>query len=501
MVQAREADFSGATVLTLFPQNDNTVPLTFTAYSATVKAGFDDVAVDWDDGTVEHLVPAPNTRAVTLTHTYANRSARTVRIQNRLDTLKFSNASVSGTAIYTIGISATHTAARALTGVTTLGSNITNRSLSPGMFAHTSLATYPSAYSAPALSSTNANAKCVPFGCFYDCKKLANLDGIPAGLLAIDSYAFAHCSALTSVSGLSGSPGLHHIGFMAFGKCTSLTALTGLTVTMDPTPSNLFGGDLRAYELKEEMYPGGSDENKTYRMNIFMFPIASFAFYGCSSLTDLAGLALAPSKHVPPGAFQGCMSLSDVPASIKNAYYASAELRSNKSSEGHANEVSYTLYPLKALALAHPNGYYWPCGIYFSGDSILGPVYVDGAFSATGVTEFIGLNSTRRSKADGDTTPTKYRSIFGYREFANCPNVTTMTFVSPVDYLNFTANTFSNCPNLKDVRFPNFTKSQVQNDIWGVTSVDFVGYNASTYPFGLTRGCVITCSDGTLTVT
>lgn len=494
MVQTREVDFSGATVLTLFPQNDNTVPLTFTAYSATVKAGFDGVAVDWDDGTVERLVPVADTRSVTLTHTYANRATRTVRIQNRLDTLKFSNASVSGTGLYTVSISATHTAARALTGVTTLGSNITNRSLSPGMFAHTSIAAYPSAYSAPALSSTNANAKCVPFGCFYDCKKLADLGGIPSGLLAIDSYAFAHCSALTSVSGLSGSTGLHHIGFMAFGKCTSLAALTGITATMNPTPSNLFGGDLGTDAPMEEMYPGGGDTyKKLRRMNIFMFPIASFAFYGCSSLTDLAGLALAASQRVPPGTFQGCTALATVPDSIKNAYYADREYRTNYT-VANAYNVSYGLGPNNALSLGGDYDYHSSCGTYFSGDSILGAVYVDGAFSATGVTEFIGLNSIR------GTSPTTYRSAFGNREFANCPGVTTMTFVNPVEYLNFMGDTFSNCPNLKDVRFPNLTKSQVQNNVWRVTSPGYAGYNSSSYPFGLTGGCVITCSDGTLTV-
>lgn len=498
MSTVRELDFTGATALSLFYQGDSSSPLGFSVYRATVKPGFDDVAVDWGDGTVQRLVPDPESREVRLSHSYASRLPVTVRIQDRLDVLEFSHAEPGSVDEYSIGISSVHDSARALSGVLSLGSNVSSRKLSSGLFARTSISSYPSPYSAPPLSSKNQSAPCVPFGCFYDCPRLSSLGGIPSGLVAVDAYAFAHCTSLVSVSGLSGSPGLMHIGFMAFGRCTSLPSLDGISSTLNPTPSTLFGGNLGLSDLKAEMLPNPpSDENlmRIYRMNLFMFPVAPFAFYGCTSLTSLGGLELAMSQKVPMGAFQGCSSLSEVPDSIRNAYFADREYRNDNVGGKNYNRVAYGLAPNNALTTGGSYQYYISCGVEFRGDPVLGKTTIDGAFSGTAVTEFIGLDSVYDTYSS-----TKYRSAFGSHEFGDCPNVTSMTFPRQVSYLNFRGDTFSGCTNLKDVSFPNLTREQVQQSVWNVTGPNYGGYNSSSYPFGLPTGCVIHCSDGDITV-
>lgn len=496
MSMAREFDFTEATEFSLFYQGDSSSPLNFSIYRATVKPGFNDVAIDWGDGTIQKLVPDTSTRIVQISHSYSSRTPVTVRIQNRLDVLEFSHAEPRSAELYYLGISSPHTGARALSGITSLGSNVASHKLSPGLFARTSLSTYPSQYSAPPLSSKNSTALCIPFGCFYDCPRLANVDGLPVNIVAIDAYAFAHCTALSSVAGLSYSPTLMHIGFMAFGRCTSLSTLDGISSTLNPTPSNLFGGNLDLADLKAEMFPNPQynvELRRIYRMNLFMFPVAPLAFYGCTALTSLGRLALATSQCVPMGVFQGCSALAIVPDSIKNAYFADREYRSDFITGGNANMVAYGLRPVNALLAGSTTyQYYTSCGVLFSGDPILGQMYIYGAFSGTAVTEFIGLNSLR--------TTTAYRSAFGSREFGDCPNVASMTFSNQVNYLNFMEDTFAGCPNLKDVHFPYLTKDQVQNTIWRVTSPSYAGRNSSSYPFGLPSGCVIHCSDGDITV-
>ena len=501
MSLSREYDFSGATKLSLFYDGDITSPLDFSIYSVTVKDGFDSVAVDWGDGTVECLTPDPTTRKVQLIHSYSSREPRTVKIQNHLDSLVFSNISIDESRVYAyvIGVTDRFEGARALSAVLALGSNVTSRTLSPGLFARTSISSYPSVYSLPPLSSTNTLALCIPFGCFYDCPRLSNLDDLPSGLKAIDAYAFAHCTSLSSVAGLSGSPNLKHIGFMAFGKCTSLQTLTGLTATLHPTPSNLFGGNLGLPELMVEMFHcstiASSQVSLRYRMNLFMFPIAPLAFYGCTSLTDLAGLSVETDEHIPPGAFQGCSSLSVVPSSIKDAHFATLEYRKDASGANY-HAVAYGLPPANALSI-DTYAYYVGSGHdYGRFDPQMEMIRVNGAFSGTAVTEFIGLNSVRSVFGHNEI----YRSIFGSQEFADCPNVTSMVFSSSTTPLNFMGDTFSGCTNLKSVSFPNHTKSTIQNDVWKVTDVSFGGYNSSSYPFGLPSGCIIHCSDGDLTV-
>jgi len=494
MVRTREIDFEGATVLTMFPENDNTVPLTFTAYSATVKSGFDDVAVDWGDGTVQVLVPDASTRAVTLSHTYGSRTPVTVRIQNKLDTLLFSHAEPTIANEYFMNIES-HGGARALTGVSVLGSNVVKRILSPGLFANTSVSAYPTAYSAPQLSSAYATARCIPFGCFYNCPKLSDMTGFPSGLRAVDAYAFAHCTALTT-TGLSGSTQLQHIGYMAYGRCTSLTSAgVSSSATFNPSSANLFGGNIGSGTVRAEMFPNPSyntEKMRSFRMNMFLFPINTFSFYGCTSLTDISGFTIPSGQKIPPGAFQGCSSLSSVPTSMQEAYFADAETRDTYSA-GNSHSAAYRLMPNGASTsgMSGYYNYYTKCGFSVYGDSVLGSVTANGAFSGTAVTSFVGLDSKINSSA--------YRTMFGPKEFANCTHVTSMTF-SRAGYLNFGSDTFSGCTSLMNVTFTGRTKSDVQNTIWGVTSPEYAGYNRSTYPFGLPSGCVIHCSDGDLAV-
>lgn len=475
MMDVEEHDFSGATVLTVDPSKGRT----FSLYSAVPIAGVSRASVDWGDG-VSESIEVDSSGKIPLTHTYSGTAVRTVRIQNVLSSLHFSFSELHSAEPYVLKTAARHTGAEALTAVVSLGTNITNRTLSPGLFAGTSITAYPSIYGLPALSTTNASVLCIPLACFYECQYLSSLTGCPGGVVVIDAFAFYGCSSLESVQGLATTV-LKHVGFKAFCDCTALTSLSGINTALNPTPSNVFGGNIDATGLAEQMFPNppyNVSSMRAYRLNMFMYPLAPNAFEGCSNLTDISGLLVTSGARIPFAVFLNCSNLASIPSIYSSATFYRDQYQNEFSTVFHNSTMNIPPHTISSGTPASAYGYGYDAHTGY------------GPFSGTSVTTTIGLTNKFR------VIPDLY--------FANCTKITSVTLdrndTDYHKYYNIGVNTFSGCTALKTVSFPYFTKAEVQENIGRVTGRASGVYNRPSYAFGLPSGCVITCSDGTLTV-
>lgn len=465
MSDVREYDFTGATVLTANPQAG---AMSFTAFSATAKEGEDSVVVDWGDGTTEELTPAETTRAVALSHTYRQAGAVRIRISNALDSFYPSGAGGLSWSAFYCSTNNLHAGARPLTGIVSLGSNITNRTLSPALFANTSITGWPTLYDVPKLVAANSNSYVVPAACFKGCTALASVAGAPSSLRGIDSEAFSGCTALASLSGFSGCTNLCYVGSGAFAGCTSLTTLEGLPAfNGDPWTgllrgASLYNGLLYATSLVEEL---GSYQ----RVNQVCMRLGANAFNGCSSLASLGNFSLPSSTRLTPGAFSNCPLLTSTTGIPDHLWYSA--VRNDLADSPYKARTSYAYYI--------PERYYLPSDRRVSDEYALNS---GSAFSGSGITSVGGA-------ADDGTI------LAG--EFANCLGLTDIT-ISNAKAIG--SGAFSGCSNLMTVRFDGVPKDKVRNSIYGVYGSGYLGIGGSTWPFGLPSGCQVVCSDGTLTV-
>lgn len=465
MSDVREYDFTGATVLTVRPRGG---AMSFTAFSATVKEGESSVMVDWGDGTAEALEPSGSAREVTLSHTYKNAGEMRIRIQNVLDSFYPSGVGDLLWSAFHCSTDNLHTGARPLTGIVTLGSNIANRTLSPALFANTSITGWPVLYDVPKLVAANTNSYVVPAACFTGCTELSSVTGAPSSLRGIDSEAFSGCTSLANLSGFSGCSNLCYIGSGAFSGCTSLATLDGLpALNGDPWTVLLRGvsysGDLAyATALIEEL---GSYR----RVNQVCMRLGASAFKGCSSLASLGSFSLPSSARLTPYAFADCPRLTGTSGIPDHLWYLA--VRSDFSADPYKARTSYAYYV--------PEMYYLPSGTYVFNEYALN---TGSAFSGSGITS-VGSADDNGMILQG--------------EFGGCLGLVDITIP---DAKSIGAGAFSGCSNLKTVRFPGVTMDNVRYGIFGVYGYGYTGFGGSTWPFGLPSGCQVVCSDGTLTV-
>lgn len=469
-------DFSGATELQL-----DTVEYgdTVSFYRAVVAPGVRFVGVDWSDGNdhgitydnprVEILYPDEN-GVVELSHTYAKYTRKpVVKITDGLSELRFSGVTLRSVGRYSVEV-VPFTGASKLESVDRIGSKV-NKTLAPGLFANTGIKYMPAGYSLPSVSSRKS-APCIPLACFVNCSSLASTVNMPSGAVAIDALAFSGCSSLASLSGLSSSPGIVHIGYAAFRGCTSLASLSGLSCTLAYDSYNtLFGQWTNMDAVLEEMHPGAT---KGYRVDQFMFALGYDAFNGCTSLADISSLNVS-SGWLLRGTFSGCSKLANIPSGILARSVGDDYT-------GWTEGSSYYLYP---------GGYrYHGISRHVKADD----VYQDWLGNA-------GRGAYERWDSGGVFDGTAVASLPYSRrivlagEFANCTKLTSVVFSSAVERV--AGNAFSGCAALMSVTFQGKTMAQVRSLAYPSTGTTY--YNRA-FPFGLPSGCVITCSDGTITV-
>lgn len=479
---AADVDFTGATVLRLSGMRRVGESFTVEFYEAKIAPGSRFAVVDWGVG-YEHrrfeiVFPGEDGR-VPLSHVYPGDiidDQVTVRITDDLSELRFSGAEirppVNTSDKYSVGeldvkIVNEFTGASKLREVVNVGAKV-NRVLARGMFANTGITAIPSGYALPSLTSRKT-APCVPLACFMNCTSLSSLDNLPPGAVAIDALAFSGCTSLAGLSGLSSSPGLVHIGYAAFRGCTSLASLSGLSCTLTAYAyETLFGPWTDMDGVLAELYPGVSADYKYgYRVDQFMFPLGSEAFRGCTKLTDISQLHVS-GGFLLVGTFSGCSRLASVPTEISSMDLGFDTTHWTTGSSWFVVPGGYRYFnhrmPVKPADQVSNNRYLR----WFSG----------GVFDGTAITDL----------------PYK-RTVILDKEFAGCTSLTSITLADGVDRVG--ADSFSGCTALAAVTFPGRTMEQVRNMFYPTTGTS---YWKEAYPFGLKSGCVITCSDGTITV-
>lgn len=163
------------------------------------------------------------------------------------------------------------------------------------------------------LQSVNIPAGVTSIGneVFYYCRKLENVE-LPDGLVTIGEFAFSYCDALTHIDV---PQSVTSIGKYAFSYCDEL-----VTVTL---PDSLEQEEFVAFEscdkLQSVVIPegvttvggfGDCAELSSVQMPLSVTVLDSYAFNGCTSLTDASFVSQMTS--IGYRAFEGCASIAEI---------------------------------------------------------------------------------------------------------------------------------------------------------------------------------------------
>ena len=270
---------------------------------------------------------------------------------------------------------------------------------------------------------------------FYGCAALGNIS-LPA-ITTIEPYTFSGCTTLTS---MSIPEGVTSIGRGAFNGCTGITAFT--------LPSSLttIGNDAfrNCSNLATLTLPNAVTE------------IGNAAFYGCSSMS---ACTLGNSVETIGGrAFQGCSKLAAI--AIPNtttfvgdsAFYGCSLLAQATLSSALTSIQPYTFYNCSTLGSINIPAQVESIGQYaFYGCSGLATLTLSTALTTIGNHAFYGCSSLAKlSIPNAVTTIRKYA-------FAECSGINQLTLGSAVaDIADYA---FYNCSNIMLVSFPAATQS------------------------------------------
>lgn len=466
---------------------------TVSFYKAVVAEGRSCVAVDWGDGTgLEYHVPGEG-REVSLSHTYTAQqsSGYAVRLSNDLSEFYVSHAEFYGDDIngnrgnaMAPGYKAPFEGARRVSNVVSLGSRVTNRTFSIGLFANTDVYCMPEPYGFPPLTPL-ANALCVPALCFLKCSRLSTVRAL-THVLAIDASAFEGCIELRDISAFDGR-WLYHIGPRAFYGCMYLTSLAGLSGTLTVNRDvSFFGKQLTAFTdadiatASEALGVASSPKFARFRICYFNFPLGAQAFYGCASLTDISALQFS-GGIILPETFSYCHALRNVPQKFYDysfcRYYHDVNL---------SDAWMFGSPTTRVLA----NSDYYSC------------VYGYQHYTYNTASLFVGevwmvFNGCKSLDSDPPGPHNQSGAqMVSTGELQGCEGVTTVVLPSGIQRIGASAFSGSGVTLL---RMTGKTKAQVQA-IKGVRGLCFQGYDVTTYPFGLKSGAIVRCTDEDLTV-
>lgn len=494
-VPLASVDFTDATVLQLATPPGGVVESgrVVSFYKATIAPGSSCVYVDWGDwGTddasgdfarAEVVYPGAD-GSISLSHIYVNfrvTADPVVRISNDLSELRFSGVTIASVGKYNVTVNEFF-GAQLLKGIVNIGSKI-RKVLTPGLFSNTRISEIPAGYSLPSLTS-RVSAPHIPLACFMK-SSITSTDNLPAGAVAIDALAFERCYYLSSLAGLSTSPGIKHIGYAAFRSCMDLTSLAGLSCTLAyDSYVRLFGSWTDMDAVLEELHPGAT---QGYRVDQFLFGLGAEAFKHCTTLTDISDLHVSGGLLLR-GTFSECYGLSSIPQELLaiGVGFDTSQATSYSSTAEEPGGYRFHLLPRYVKSTDVYQDYIGNYGRYAYERWTSG-----GIFNATGITSL---------PYAGSITSMPYSSgkLILYKEFSNCEVLNNVTIPSSVKRI--ARDAFSGCIRLKAITFEGRTMQAVRGIGEPSTGWTYINEKAKAFPFGLPSGCVITCTDGTITV-
>ncbi len=345
---------------------------------------------------------------------------------------------------------------------------------------------YINYYIPNSLRSVKLTGREMPFGAFYGCKILTNIE-IPSGVKTIAKKAFAVCSSLTSIKIPSS---VTSIGSSAFAACSSLTSIK--------IPSSVTSIGSRAFS--------GCSSLTSIEIPRSVTSIVDWVFGNCSSLTSIE----IPRSVTSIGyaAFLGCSNLTsiEIPSSVTSigafAFYDCSSLTSIEipisvtSIGNNVFEGCSSLTVLYCEADSKPSG--WSSGWTYLGNDkyvpvVLGYNYIINNRMVYGIKDGVATVVIQPQSQRGSITiPTTitYKGTtcsvtsIGSSAFRNCSSLTSIEIPSSVtsigafafyDCSSVTSVTFGDNSQLASIGFDAFYGCSSLTSIeipGGVTSID-----------------------------
>ena len=156
----------------------------------------------------------------------------------------------------------------------------------------------------------------IPYRCFYGDSNLSSLNGIGSSVEYVDDFAFAACTGLSDIGGLTNTA-VVSLGDFVFSNCTSLASVSGLPANLSIVGDGCFFGcssivGIDSFPIDVETLPRECFALCTSLTSITGLPqfvdIGEECFKGCTSLVSGRGYSHLTNR-VNNGMFEVCVSL------------------------------------------------------------------------------------------------------------------------------------------------------------------------------------------------